>query len=123
MGLDQYAYVKDNAKQKKGTEIAYWRKHNRLQGWMEALWKQKENTEGLEFNCVQLYLTDADIDALELAIAKRDLPMTEGFFFGRDSYDADGEDNYPDYDADVAFIAKAREALAADKIVYYSCWW
>ena len=121
MGLDAYAFVKDNANQKKGTEIAYWRKHNRLQGWMEALWVKKGNTD--EFNCKDLVLTDNDIDALEMAIAKRDLPMTEGFFFGRDSYDPSGGDNYPDYEADKEFIAKAREALAADKIVYYSCWW
>lgn len=123
MGLDQYAYTKDvkNRPTDKGTEIAYWRKHNRLQGWMDKLWHDKGNTD--EFNCKDLVLTESDIDALELAIAKKDLPMTEGFFFGRDSYDADGEENYPDYDSDVAFIAKAREAFANDLIVYYSCWW
>ena len=38
MGLDQYAY---RIKEGQGFEIAYWRKHNRLQGWMENLWVEK----------------------------------------------------------------------------------
>lgn len=121
MGLDQYAFVKDNAEQEEGTEIAYWRKHNRLQGWMEARWASKGNTG--DFNCVNFILDDADIDALELAIAKKDLPKTEGFFFGRDSYNDIEGDTYSYHDSDVAFIAKAREALAADKILYYVCSW
>ena len=33
MGLDQYAFSEN--KDGERTEIAYWRKHNRLQGWME----------------------------------------------------------------------------------------
>jgi len=39
MGLDQFAYSVD-AKGKR-EEIAYWRKHPNLQGWMEALWIEK----------------------------------------------------------------------------------
>ena len=37
MGLDQYAGVR----QEDGTfeEIAYWRKHPNLQGWMKKLYK------------------------------------------------------------------------------------
>ena len=61
MGLDQYAYVaakagaydeyyanenyekdeNDSTKLRKPTEIAYWRKHANLQGWMERLWVEK----------------------------------------------------------------------------------
>ena len=122
MGLDQYAYVRKNG-EKDGKEIAYWRKHNRLQGWMEALWKLKNPTGG-EFNCVKLPIVESDLDDLELAIAKKELPQTGGFFFGNDSYgyEADGKP-YADYDADVAFIASARDALARGDEVYYSCWW
>ena len=69
MGLDQYAYrVKANGEP---FEIAYWRKHNRLQGWMENLWVEKgkpniqkhPDTGELidEFNCVDMELTWEDI--------------------------------------------------------------
>ena len=125
MGPDQYAYTrrKDATDSTHGDEIAYWRKHNRLQGWMEALYFAK-NPSGKEFNCVKLFLDESDIDALELAIAKKELPQTGGFFFGNDSYGYESEGKpYADYDADVEFIAKAREALANGLDVYYSCWW
>lgn len=122
MGLDQSAYVRKEG-EKEGKEIAYWRKHNRLQGWMEDLWKRK-NPTGKEFNCVNLILEDCDIDALELAIAKRDLPETRGFFFGNDSYgyEADGKP-YADYDTDIKFIKDARDALACGHELYYRPWW
>ena len=49
MGLDQFAY---KVKGDERTELHYWRKHNRLQGFMEALYAKK-NGNG-EFNCVDL---------------------------------------------------------------------
>ena len=59
MGLDQYAYVAGRTGQRdeywnqhdlpedqrtvtKPREIAYWRKHPNLQGWMERLWEEKK---------------------------------------------------------------------------------
>jgi hypothetical protein len=39
MGLDQFAYCIDNNGEKE--ELAYWRKHPNLQGWMENLWQSK----------------------------------------------------------------------------------
>ncbi len=124
MGLDQYAFIKgkESSDIKDATEIAYWRKHNRLQGWMEALWVKKGNTD--EFNCKRLYLVPEDIDALEKDIANRKLPMTEGFFFGRDSYDYDGEEgNYYEYEKDIAFVERAKEAFVNGDEVFYSCGW
>ena len=41
MGLDQYAYASTEIKSEDREELSYWRKHNRLQGWMEALWEDK----------------------------------------------------------------------------------
>jgi hypothetical protein len=127
MGLDQYAFVTDKKGDKK---IAQWRKHNRLQGWMENLWESKVNAGlmegGGEFNCVKLELTLKDIEALEGAIKTRTLPYTSGFFFGSDSYeDSDPASNVPyyDYPADIAFIKKAKKALKAGNKVFYSCWW
>ena len=40
MGLDMYAYRKSNKAE--AIEIATWRKHNMLHGWMEKLYKTKK---------------------------------------------------------------------------------
>ena len=56
MGLDQYAYVSNNGKHDDDSrDIAYWRKHNRLQGWMENKYIDDGGTK--EFNCVAVELT------------------------------------------------------------------
>jgi len=82
MGLDQYAFrVTDSGER---TEIACWRKHNRLQGWMESLYIKKGGTK--EFNCVDVELEWEEIVQLATDIDNRHLPETEGFFFGSDSY-------------------------------------
>jgi len=118
MGLDQYAHSVDENGEK--TEIAYWRKHNRLQGWMEKQWRDLGG-EG-DFNCEELELSPADIDVLEDAVMAARLPQTEGFFFGQDSY----EDQRWSADyrkQDVEFIEAARAALRAGHRVLYYCWW
>ena len=66
-------------------------------------------------NCVNVQLTAGDLDDLELAIKANVLPETSGFFFGA-SDGSEGED-------DLRFVAKAREALAANLIVFYTSWW
>ena len=75
MGLDQYAYVADragqqkefydsavwdenlkdyvNAKVAKPREIAYWRKHPNLQGWMRDLYHSSGGSE--IFNGIERY--------------------------------------------------------------------
>lgn len=122
MGLDQYAFkVKSKGKSKKKEEreeLAYWRKHNRLQGWMEALYIEKGGTA--EFNCVDLELTAEDIDRLENVIKAKALPATGGFFFGSDSYKEYEEWYKKD---DEKFIKDARKAIADGYTLYYSCWW
>ena len=106
MGLDQFAYVINNNGEKR--EIAYWRKHPHLQGWMENLWEIKgrpnahedKDIAGLsDFNCVPLELTKDDLDGLEEDITNSHLPRTNGFFFGSDS-----DDHYKEYD--LHFIEK-----------------
>ena len=62
-------------------EIAYWRKHPDLHGWMQKLYR-KRGGENEDFNLSPLRLDAADIDALEKAVAKNRLPHTQGFFFG-----------------------------------------
>jgi hypothetical protein len=129
MGLDQYAHA-TNTDGETVEEISYWRKHNRLQGWMENLWREKGRPnahpdvpeDGMDFNCVPLPLTREDIDALEVIVNGKDLPETVGFFFGGDSYE-DYEGEWGDKKADLEFIQKARAHLKEGNEVSYSCWW
>jgi hypothetical protein len=120
MGLDQYAFIrKDNVEERE--DVFYWRKHNRLHGWMEKLYQSKGGKE--EFNMVDLELTLEDIGELEATILNKDLPETGGFFFGSDSY-SDYEDKQYGYkDDDIRFIHQAKEILNNNKKLYYSCWW
>ncbi len=130
MGLDQYAYASSEIKSEDREEIAYWRKHNRLQGWMEQLWEKKgrphfndiENPLG-DFNCQPVELTLSDIEQLEAHVENKSLPETGGFFFGGDSY-ADYEDPEWGYKkTDLEFIGLARTALQEGKKVFYDSWW
>ena len=95
-------------------ELAYWRKHPNLQGWMEDLYHEKGGEE--EFNCVDLELTLDDLDALEESLDEEALPETAGFFFGTDS-----SDHYAE--ADREFIVQARAAIKQGYTVVYSSWW
>ena len=134
MGLDQYGYAVPKEESEARNELAYWRKHNRLQGWMEQLWYDKgrpnAQTDGNpmgDFNCVDLELDANDIDSLEEAIENFALPETQGFFFGDDSYLWESEEspssaNYFYKEQDLQFIEEARKALdKGDKVVYH--WW
>jgi hypothetical protein len=117
MGLDMYAYIR-NDEEDKPTEIAYWRKHNRLHGWMENLYHEKGGTE--EFNCVPVLLTVEDLDRLEKIIECKALPETNGFFFGGDSYE-EYEEWYKE--DDLKFIKVARQSIEDGNKVYYDSWW
>lgn len=97
-------------------ELYYWRKHPNLHGWMEDLYRAKGGSAD-SFNCVHVQLNEADLDRLETDIRKKRLPHTEGFFFGA----SDGSKS--EMEADLAFIAKARQALADNLTVYYGSSW
>jgi hypothetical protein len=118
MGLDMYAYTaaKEQADYETGQrELAYWRKHPNLHGWMEQLAKSK-NVEYGTFNGVELELTWEDLDKLERDINNNNLPNTQGFFFGENS------DEY--YRAqDLEFIKKARAELFLGLKVFYNSSW
>jgi len=123
MGLDMYAYVAaepashwtDNHNSR---EIAYWRKHPNLHGWMEKLWRSK-NTDPAQdpgFNGVELELTWQDLEQLEHDIKSGELPDTVGFFFGTDA-----DDYYREQDLD--FVRKARAELFMGLRVFYNSSW
>ena len=123
MGLDQYATARKGESSvddegftcyEDSMELAYWRKHPNLQGYMQQLWHEKGN-DG-EFNCVDLELTLKDLDALEDARDSKELPQTSGFFFGSNS-----DDHYEEQDRE--FIAQARDAIKQGYTVIYYSWW
>ena len=122
MGLDQYAKArKGEPVEKDGNleypdqrELAYWRKHPNLEGWMSNLYSEKGGTD--EFNCQEVELTLEDLDELEKAISSKDLPETGGFFFGDDSYEYYKEN-------DLEFIRDARNAIKDGYTVIYTSWW
>ena len=123
MGLDQYANARRGEPQtdedgytyyEDSMELAYWRKHPNLQGWMEELWREKGN-DG-EFNCEDVELTLDDLDALEQSLDNEALPETVGFFFGQNS-----DDHYAEQDRE--FIREARAAIKKGYTVVYSSWW
>jgi len=118
MGLDQFAYVINSNGEKR--ELAYWRKHPNLQGWMERLWESKGRPNAHEdsddFNCVPVELTKEDLDSLEQSLETNSLPETTGFFFG------DNSDNVY-RQQDVEFIQAARYALDEGNTVVYDSWW
>jgi hypothetical protein len=139
MGLDMYAYAAARAGQQdeyneqegdwnletrewvtkdllpKPREIAYWRKHPNLHGWMERLAESK-NLEYGSFNGIELELTWQDIEDLEQAVTHKQLPSTSGFFFG-----SDADELY--YQDDLAFIKAARAELFLGLRVFYNSSW
>ena len=134
MGLDMYAYTAARAGQQnefyetaefvdgefvntkvtKPVELAYWRKHPNLHGWMHRLWQSKGN-EG-DFNGDELELTAEDLDALELAVTHGQLPPTSGFFFGNPV-----DEHYRKQDLE--FIKNARNELFMGLKVFYNSSW
>lgn len=142
MGLDQYAYAAAKAGQQdefwetaeldsetkdyksktveRPREIAYWRKHPNLHGWMNQLWLKKganmRPSDDPTFNGVELELTWEDLDELEHAVEHKQLPSTTGFFFGDDA------DVY--YKSqDLEFIKNARAELFVGLRVFYNSSW
>ena len=116
MGLDMYAYTADKAGQEvTARELAYWRKHPNLHGWMEQLAESKNLDYG-SFNGVELELTWEDLAALEQAVTHKQLPATTGFFFGRDA----DEEYHQD---DLEFIKNARAELFLGLKVFYNSSW
>ena len=136
MGLDMYAYARPPRKRNSDNDIQIgeWRKHNRLQGWMQQLWESKgcpnAHQDSDEFNSVEMELTEEDINALEDDILTMTMPESNGFFWGRDSFfwtDDEGKD-YPEnsyyyLERDLEFVTDARKMLDKKHRILYSCWY
>lgn len=146
MGLDQYAYCGLKAGQRgefyetgeyvdgefvnknvvNPRDIAYWRKHPNLQGWMEKLWISKgypglspgDKKYSHTFNGIELELTLDDINKLEEDIKNGAVAElnTTGFFFGNPS-----DDYYREKDLQFCRDAKF-ELFLKNRVFYNSSW-
>ena len=129
MGLDMYAWTVPaewaGAREvdyqpdadRNTDELFYWRKFNALHGWMEDLYRQKGGDKE-SFNCTTVRLSEKDLDTLEMDTGNNKLVPRNGFFFG------DTSTVYPeDLESVAVFVAKAREAIAEGKAVFYDSWW
>ena len=130
MGLDMYAFrvkaedviddfnvrEETDGRKEKLEELAYWRKHHDLHGWMERLYRAKGGTKE-SFNCAPVRLSMDDLNRLESDVLNNTLPQTQGFFFGTNPPDEYSQEQ------DMAFIMKAKIAIANGAAVYYDSWW
>ena len=112
MGLDQYAYASKRGVKKK--EIAYWRKHPYLEGYMAQLYYDRGGSG--EFNCKKVRLEEDDIAALQEHIEDNTLPVTGGFFFG-----SDASNEYRE--ADIEFCISALMHINEGYFITYTSWW
>lgn len=149
MGLDQYAKLKGQklnfekifSDECKPEEHGfYWRKHARLQVFMNRQWikqnehKYKKLLEGknkeegfdmshLGFNAGDtVYMTEEVVKALEKAI-KEDYYSyfaSDGFFWGQ-QFQEDAVNEYRKLDEQ--FLDFCKKALAEKKVVEYECSW
>ena len=109
MGLDQYAFARKEGQE--DTLLMQWRKHSNLEGWMANLYNGRGGKA--EFNCVELKLTEDDIDRLEKEY--KNLEPASGFFWGSSVREHD--------DSTEEFISLAYKALDDGFEIIYTSWW
>ena len=116
MGLDQYATFRE----KHHEPDFCWRKHSKLQQFMEDIWYKKLGRDD-EFNCKELVLTKEMIQELLDALEKNNLPKSEGgFFYGHQSQDESAKDYY---EQDIKFCKDSLQAIEYGMEVVYECWY
>lgn len=128
MGLDQYAYSISKPEMdllktreyldgelaiESQEELAYWRKHADLNGYMEKMYHRQGHMD--DFNGQPLELDEADLLELKRVVEDDALEKATGFFWGS----SDERDKEPTLE----FIDKALQAVRDGKVVYYCCSW
>jgi hypothetical protein len=134
MGLDQNAFIGVITEKRTDPETGqeydkkiiqesfYWRKHARLQEFMEDRWVQKTGRTAVELNCEDMRLTEEDINLLEKAILDGYTEhVSEGGMFYGHQFQEESVKEYREYD--LQFVERARTAIADGTHVIYHCWW
>ena len=112
-GKDQDGEIDYENQIVKTEEVAYWRKHPDLHGWMQKLYEEKGG-EDKSFNGDVVVLTLADLGRLEDDILGGNLPKTTGFFFG----ESGGMSL-----KDLQFVLDARKVIQEGDTIYYDSSW
>jgi len=122
MGLDQYAWARERGESNEGHEAQFvWRKHSKLQEFMEQTFVEQTGMGAVELNCGELELTLQDIERLEKCIEQKAMPVSPGGFFYGHQFQDEAEEEYRDQD--IMFCEWARREIAEGNTVIYSCWW
>ena len=111
----------------------YWRKHSRLQQYMQDLWRvrtfgeeQARNMTGLHMDgkhdlAETIFLTKEDILDLQAKVTNDNLPFCpDGFFWGQ-QFQEEAMKEYKEQD--IKFCAEALKWLEEGKKVWYDCSW
>ena len=116
-----YAEVQDILEGLDYTEIAYWRKHSDLNGYMEELYYEKGG-DG-DFNCVPLYLSKEDVEQI-IDDHKKHLDPEDDFTIGEARGFFWGATEKEDWEESLKDFEKILNETDWDnETVYYSCWW
>jgi len=122
MGLDQYAYSREQRdRNEEISEQFYWRKHSKLQEFMETIANEREGMSPTDLNCGELELFEDEIIQLQELVKGNSLPESPGgFFYGHQFQDEAAEENR---DQDLEFCKWALTEIKDGNHVFYSCWW
>jgi len=113
MGLDQYAGSREPMESK-----FVWRKHAKLQAYMEDLWYSRHKDE---INCEELVLDKEDIIDLKEKLEKDEMPESEGgFFYGHEFQDESAKEYK---EQDLEFCNWALNEIEQGRQVVYTCWY
>lgn len=125
MGLDMYMYRHNKGDfDDERVEVAYWRKHNALHGFLNSL--QPQDIEDLEIVPLSKDNLEEILD-LSKAIMRKDLdpelsmPTFGGFFFGTYEYDDWYYNRTQDTIDQIEKILK--ETDFEKQAIYYQAWW
>ena len=142
MGLDQHAHLRgqkgdweqDESKEDYGEEanVVVWRKHARLQQFMEKKWdEQNQHHEhdgmlsqlGFNSDCdAPVYITQEVAKELAEQIQEgfKDYKAEDGYFWGQQFQ----EESVKQYQAqDIKFLKFCEQAINEKKVVEYWCSW
>lgn len=122
MGLDQYAYARLPEQDSAEVQPQFtWRKHAKLQEFMERLFETRTGQSAADLNCAELELQPEDIATLQAIVERGELPESPGGFFYGHQFQDESASEYRD--RDLEFCQWARTILQTRQKVFYSCWW
>ena len=145
MGLDAYAGFQEPQPENvepinsdalyetlQGGDEFYWRKHARLQEYMQKIWRERKfgkegkymqglHMDGKHDYAEVMFLEREDIVKLQELVENDDLPFCpDGFFWGQQFQ----EESMKEYkELDLKFCKQALKWLDEGKKVWYDCSW